>query len=494
MEGWLYTVWIEPWRHPYFVKAALSGSIVAVTCGVLGCYVILRRMAFIGDAMSHALLPGVGVGYLAMYFLFEGGFSAGGLLLGALAAALLTSLGISFLSRIQRIREDTAIGVVYTGLFAAGVVILTRFQKYITIDINHFFQGDILGISWPDLWLGAAIASGVLSVIVIFYRQLMLASFDPIMAASIGLPVRWIDTVLMMMIALVCVAAISMVGVIMVVGLLITPAALAHLLSDRLQRMMILSGVFGILSVILGLYVSEWVNASGGGSIMLTGSLLFLVGLLVAPRHGIIAGWVRRWRTVPESDAEDVLKAFFEGTAVPFSGRRRLKALRMLKSRGMVEGVQLTDRGRAEAAHVLRSHQLWEGMLVAGGMAPAEAHSAAERLEHIHEREVLDAFDDDLEHPVTDSHGVVIPGEVVDVGDEHPEVVLSLLRVGDRGVFLRCDGDWPAGLSGGAEFALRPRDEDTNRWHVVLVSGDEVLLSHAEADRLVVEPRPRVAS
>ena len=150
---------LEPWGHPYFVKAAIGGSVVAVACAVLGCYIVLQRMAFIGDAMSHALLPGVGIGYLIMNAIVPGGFTAGGLLLGALIAALLTSVCISFLSTVHRIKEDSAIGIIYTGLFAAGVVILTRYQQHINIDLNHFFQGDIYGISWPDMWLSAATGS-----------------------------------------------------------------------------------------------------------------------------------------------------------------------------------------------------------------------------------------------------------------------------------------------------------------------------------------------
>ena len=417
MNAWLYNALAEPWTHAYFVKGALGGSIIAVACAVLGCYIILRKMAFIGDAMSHALLPGVGIGYLVMNAVFPAGFTAGGLLLGALLAAVLTSLCISFLSNVGRIAEDTAIGIIYTGLFAAGVVILTRFQQYINIDLNHFFQGDIYGVSWPDMWLGAVVGAAVLGAIVIFYRYFTIVSFDPTLAASLGFPTRAIDIALTVMIALICVAGISMVGVIMIVGLLITPAALAYLFTDRLPRMMGLGAGFGVLSVVLGLYFSEWVNASGGGSIMFTGFVLFLVGLVTAPRYGLLAGWLRRRRLVPQSDVEDLLKAAFEGrdrfdqVRLP-PARVRKAAARMadqdlLNADGVREGrLTLTPRGESEARHIERSHQLWEGRLMQTGLAAEAAHEAAERLEHLHEEDVLDLFEVELGHPEQDAHGI----------------------------------------------------------------------------------------
>ena len=409
MESLIHAL-VEPWTHAYFVKGVLGGSIIAVACAVLGCYIILRKMAFIGDAMSHALLPGVGIGYLVMNAVMPGGFTAGGLLLGALIAAVLTSVSISALSQVTRISEDTAIGIVYTGLFAAGVVILTRFQQYINIDLNHFFQGDIYGVSWEDMWLSALAGTVVLGSIVIFYRYFTIASFDPTMAASIGLPIKFIHTVLTGMIALVCVAGISMVGVIMIVGLLITPAALAYMLTDRLPRMMVLAALMGIASVVVGLYFAEWVNASGGGAIMFVGFLLFLVGLVFAPRYGLLAGWLRRRALVPQSDLEDILKAAHEARSLadlPLSPVRRRKALRRLKRDALVAGVsadgqiELTDDGRRDAAHIARSHELWEGHFIRDGVAPDAAHAAAERLEHLHDERVMDWFDKELDQPPT---------------------------------------------------------------------------------------------
>jgi manganese/iron transport system permease protein/iron/zinc/copper transport system permease protein len=496
--AWLYTTIAEPWTHAYFVKGVLGGSVIAVACAVLGCYIILRRMAFIGDAMSHALLPGVGIGYLVMNAAFPGGFTAGGLLLGALIAAVLTSLCISFLSSIERISEDTAIGIIYTGLFAAGVVILTRFQQHINIDLNHFFQGDIYGVAWADMWLGAVVGAAVIGAIIIFYRHFTIVSFDPTMAASIGLPTRLIHMVLTGMIALVCVAGISMVGVIMIVGLLITPAALAYMLTDRLPRMMLLAALFGVLSVVAGLYFSEWVNASGGGSIMFVGFLLFLAGLFLAPRYGILASWRRRLMLVPQSDVEDVLKAMLEdggtGGLVHLPAARRRRAVAKLAGDGLLTVASLggpaalTEAGRREAAHIQRAHQLWEGHLVSQGMSPEAAHEAAERLEHLHGRDVIDRFDDELAHPLTDAHGVAIPGEVCARSDDDQlPISLSLLRPGDSARVAGCVGPWPVDLAAGETVELVDRDPEADVWRL-RCGGRALEVVHQDADRIVVVP------
>jgi len=491
---------MEPWGHAYFVKAAVGGSIVAVTCAVLGCYIILRRMAFIGDAMSHALLPGVGIGYLVMNAVFPGGFTAGGLLLGALIAALLTSVCISFLSAVHRIKEDSAIGIVYTGLFALGVVILTRFQQHINIDLNHFFQGDIYGIDWTDMWLSACTGSLVIGAIVVFYRHFTIVSFDPIMASSIGLPARFLHIVLTAMIALVCVSGISMVGVIMIVGLLITPAALAYLLCDRLPAMMCVAAAMGVVSVIGGLYFSEWVNASGGGAIMFTGFVFFLIGLTVAPRHGLLATAWRRRSAVPQVDVEDVLKSAhmnttsFEEVALP--RRRLIRTVRKLVGEGFLseESVParrliLTERGKLEAAHIMRAHQLWEGTLVRSGVRPDEAHAAAEKLEHLHPREVLDDLDDALDHPVIDIDGAPVPGESeYDAEAGARPLQLSLMREGDRGRFIACGNGWPEGTGAGLTFTVGPREVGATAWKVHMDDGSELIVDHACADRIFAEP------
>mgnify|MGYP001819118256 FL=1 len=303
----MYDLFIAPLTETYFQKALIGGSIVALVAGVVGCLVVLRRMAFLGDALSHAMIAGVAGGYLVMKMLFGLEAHAPGMLLGSLIAAVTTVALISFVARISRVKEDTAIGIMYTGIFALGVVAVSIFRHYIHIDLMHFIMGDILGVADSDLWVSAFTAALVLSVLILFFRHFQIATFDPIMAASIGLPVLFLDYVLTICVSLVVVSAVSMVGVILVVGLLITPAASAYLLSDRLDKMMWLAALFGVTSVIGGLYLCVWLDSAGGGAIMLFCTLQFLVVLLVAPKYGLLARWQRMHNLIPQQQVEDIL-------------------------------------------------------------------------------------------------------------------------------------------------------------------------------------------
>ncbi|MBN2064553.1 MAG: metal ABC transporter permease, partial [Sedimentisphaerales bacterium] len=189
----LFNIFIEPMQEVYLLKALLGGSVVAIVCGVVGCLIILRRMAFLGDALSHAMIAGVAGGYLFMKMLFGIEASAPAMLLGSLLSAIITVALIGFVSRVSRVKEDSAIGIMYTGVFAAGVVLVSVFREYIHIDLMHFIMGDVLGISDSDLWASAISSALVLSLVILFFRHFQISSFDPIMAATIGLPVLLID-------------------------------------------------------------------------------------------------------------------------------------------------------------------------------------------------------------------------------------------------------------------------------------------------------------
>lgn len=411
-----------PLTETYFQKALIGGSIVAVVAGVVGCLVVLRRMAFLGDALSHAMIAGVAGGYLVMKMLFGLEAHAPGMLLGSLIAAITTVALISFVSRVSRIKEDTTIGIMYTGIFALGVVAVSIFRHYIHIDLMHFIMGDILGVADSDLWVSAFTAVIVLSIIILFFRNFQIATFDPVMAASIGLPVLFLDYVLTTCVSLVVVSAVSMVGVILVVGLLITPAATAYLLSDRLDRMMILSGLFGVSSVVGGLYLCVWLDSAGGGAIMLFCTLQFLVVLAVAPKYGLLARYLRLRRLVPQQVVEDVLTTILRHDGVtPVSVIRTYveehkglnKALHRMVQDGLLleseEGFALTEDGRKEADKVLRAHRLWEAYLAQIGTPQDKLHTTAHQLEHIREGDTVDYLDEKLGRPDQDPHGKAIP-------------------------------------------------------------------------------------
>jgi manganese/iron transport system permease protein/iron/zinc/copper transport system permease protein len=418
----MYELFIAPLTETYFQKALIGGSIVAIVAGVVGCLVVLKRMAFLGDALSHAMIAGVAGGYLVMKLLFGAEAHAPGMLLGSLIAAIATVALISFVSRISRVKEDTAIGIMYTGIFALGVVVVSIFRQYIHIDLMHFIMGDILGVADSDLWVSAFVAATVLTILILFFRHFQLATFDPIMAASIGLPVLLIDYVLTTCVSLVVVSAVSMVGVILVVGLLITPAATAYLLSDRLDRMMWLAGLFGVTSVVGGLYLCVWLDSAGGGAIMLFCTLQFLVVLAVAPKYGLFARWLRMRNLVPQQVIEDILTTILRyKKTTPLdivqqyvdSGKEITKALKRMTQDGLIitseNGYNLTEYGEKEANKVLRVHRLWEAYLEKIGTPAEQLHPTAHRLEHISDEKTVAYLDEKLGTPVRDPHGQTIP-------------------------------------------------------------------------------------
>lgn len=419
----LVSAFIDPLRETYFQKSMLGASIVAIVASVVGCLVVLRRMAFLGDALSHAMIAGVAGGYLVMKLLFGVEASAPGMLLGSLIAAVLTVGLIGFVSRVSRVKEDTAIGIMYTGVFALGVVFVSIFRHYIHIDLMHFIMGDVLGITDVDLWVSAFVAAGVLTVLILFFRHFQIAAFDPVMAASIGFPVVLLDYLLTTCVSLVVVSAVSMVGVILVVGLLITPAATAYLLCDRLSRMMSLAALFGVTSVVGGLYLCVWLDTAGGGAIMVFCTLQFLVVLTFAPQYGLLARWLRQRRAVPQHVLEDILAALIrrEGERVSAHNLRehvkdpaKLKASlgNMVRDQLVTsdkDGYQLTRKGGEEASRILRAHRLWESYLDHIGTPERDVHPRAHILEHVRDKRSMDYLDRLLGHPTQDPHGKEIP-------------------------------------------------------------------------------------
>lgn len=263
-----------PFQFTFMQTALLAAVLIGLACASIGVYVVLRRMAFIGDALSHTILPGVVVAYL-------GGWS---LSAGALLAGVGTALGIGWLSRREVIREDTAIGVVFTGMFALGVLLMSQARSF--RDFTHILFGNILGVTADDLRLIAGITGGVLLLLFLFHKELELTSFDPIHAEVIGVKASWLRYLLLLLLAFAVVSSIQVVGVVMTSALLITPAAAASLLTHRLWRMMGIAIVIAVASGVIGLYASFYANVSSGAAIVLacTG-FFFLAWLWQALRH-----------------------------------------------------------------------------------------------------------------------------------------------------------------------------------------------------------------
>jgi manganese/iron transport system permease protein/iron/zinc/copper transport system permease protein len=495
----LIQAFVGPLRETFFLKAAIGGSVAAIVCSVVGCLVILRRMAFLGDALSHAMIAGVAGGYLFVKLLFNTEAHAPSMLIGSLIATVVTVASIGFVSRVSRLKEDTVIGIMYTGVFAVGVVLVSMFRNHIHIDLMHFIMGDVLGVADSDLWVAAIAAAFVLSLIVVFFRQFQISSFDPVMAASIGMPVLLIDYTLTTCVSLVVVSAVSMVGVILVVGLLITPAATAYLLCDRLDKMMFWSAVFGVTSVIGGLYLCIWLDSAGGGAIMVFCTIQFLVVLVLAPRYGLLARWIRLKRMVPQRLVEDILGMVMRAPGGVISqqaasefaahyGRQAFRALKWMTREGLLEPrdgtLALTNEGRREASKIVRAHRLWEAYMEHVGMPLAQLHGKAHELEHVHDKPAVDYLDDLLGHPVYDPHGAEIPADITKCrpGDV---CSLSLLREGTIAEVVSVDPKaGPVPLVPGERASIGPRLLKENLWTVTKEDGVSFTVDHGAADRI----------
>lgn len=264
-------------NYQYLQNAVIAGVIVGIICGVIGCFIILRGMALMGDAISHAVLPGVVIAYFLGISFF----------IGAVVTGVLTALGIGYISQNSKLKHDTAIGIMFTATFALGVVMITM-RRGTGVCLWHILFGNVLAVSKADLWMTTIIGAIVLICIFLFYKQLLLSTFDPTMAQAIGLPTKHIHYLLMLVLSLVTVASLQTVGIILVVAMLITPGATAYLLTNRLMVMLLLAAVFGVFSSVVGVYYSFVYDVATGASIVVVASILFAVCFLFSPKQGVI--------------------------------------------------------------------------------------------------------------------------------------------------------------------------------------------------------------
>ena len=260
----------EPLQYEFMQRGMIAAVLVGVVCAVVGTYVVLRGMAFFGDALAHTILPGVAVGYLVS------GGARDTLFWWALGTAVLASLGIGAISKQAEIKEDTAIGVIFAGMFALGVALISTVRSY-AVDLSHFLFGDVLGVSTHSLWLIVAFGGGVLFVVAAFYKEFLTLSFDPILAATLRLPVNLLNNLLLGLIAVTVAISLQTVGVALMVAMLVTPAATASLLTHRLPTMMALAAFLAALAGIVGLYLSFYLSIASGAAIVLTATAFFIV-------------------------------------------------------------------------------------------------------------------------------------------------------------------------------------------------------------------------
>ena len=275
----------EPLQYEFMQRALLEVAIVGVLCGLVGCFVVLRGLAFIGDALAHAVFPGVVLSYVADR----------SVLIGAFIFGTLTAVGIGVLSRSRRVSEDSAIGVIFASFFALGVVILSR-EGGFRQDLGSLLFGNILGVSNQDVWVTLIVALVVSGILLLLLKEFTLVAFDTTMARSAGYPVFALDILLLLLVSATIVVSLQTVGNILILALIVTPPAAARLLTDRLGRMMLASVAIAVGSGIVGLYISYHAATAAGATVVLTATAAFLVCLVVAPNHGLLSGYLGRRR------------------------------------------------------------------------------------------------------------------------------------------------------------------------------------------------------
>jgi manganese/iron transport system permease protein len=269
---------LEPLQYGFMQRSLVIAILVGIICAVVGSYLMVQRLALLGDAISHSVLPGLAIAFIVGANIFVGAFIAG----------VLSTLLIALIRSRSPIKEDTAMGIVFSTFFALGVTLITIVQKANKIDLNHFLFGNILGVSSSDVVNCAVISLIVVAIVFLLFKELQFYTFDPIGAQAAGLPVNLLNFGLMVLIALTIVASLKAVGVILVLALLVIPGATAYLLVKRLHQVMLLGAAIGIIASISGMYLSFYQNLPSGPAIVLVSAGFFTLAFLLSPTHGLL--------------------------------------------------------------------------------------------------------------------------------------------------------------------------------------------------------------
>ncbi|MBS0262784.1 MAG: metal ABC transporter permease [Planctomycetes bacterium] len=529
---------LELWQEPQLYDTSMTvlmGFLVSAVCGWIGCYLILQGMALLGDAISHTVLLGI-----VIVVLLGGSFGGPAMFCGAALTGLATTLLIEALHSTSRVKEDAATGIVFTSLFALGVVLIGIFAGRAHIDTSHVLFGNLLEVAngqpyrigrWAlpvpvaQMSLLAVLIAGLIGA---FYKELLVVSFDPQLAASLGLRPRLIRYAMMAMLSVAVVGAFESVGAILVVAMLISPAATAYLLTRRLSMMFLYSTIASGLSSLFGFHLAYWLDVSPAGAMVTVSCSLFTIAFLFGPQQGIVAKSVRHWRLRLRTQQENLLRCLLEQGAVAESPAAQLHQLAvslglsrwstalavwrlrrrgwLLASQNQFQQVALSFAGRQEAERLERAHRLWETYLVEHvGLAVDHVHPTAEEIEHLLSDQLVEKVDDALGHPDTDPLGEPIPRS--SIADWSPGVFsLSKLRIGDRARIVGL-GDSPVELTGalrdsdpnpacevvglvltlGQELKVTARNPQPAIWVVVLGDGHSRSIPHHLADRILVQ-------
>jgi ABC-type Mn2+/Zn2+ transport system permease subunit/Mn-dependent DtxR family transcriptional regulator len=415
------------------VRYALAGSmLLGISCGLLGSFIVVRKMALLGDALSHAVLPGVAVG-----FLWNMSKDPVAILVGATLAGLLGAATVTLIKQTTRLKEDAALGLVLASFFAVGICLVTMIQRLPTGNksgIDKFLFGQAAALGPDDVRLMAIITAGAITAITVFYKEFLVTSFDPAFARVAGFPAQLIHYALMLLLAFAVVIALQAVGVVLVSAMLITPAAAAYLLTDRMSRMLWLSALFGMLAGATGAFFSFLGPKLPTGPFMvLAATSVFAVAFLFGPHHGVIVRWFRHRSRAHRVQRENTVKSMYhvlesrdfkgEGVSLRELAERRRETIEDVKRQvDNLLGHRLvslhhdgdmlffTPVGWQLACSIVRNHRLWELYLTnAAQIAADHVHEDAEKIEHVLGEETVRQLERRLAGISTDPHGKPIP-------------------------------------------------------------------------------------
>lgn len=410
----------------------LTAIACAVPCGVLGCFLVLRRMSLLGDAITHAILPG-----LVMAFALTGTRSPIAMLIGAAAMGLITAGLSAAINRWGKVDEGASLGVVFSGLFALGVILVNIYARNVDLDPGCVLYGliefvpldtrTIAGIEVPRAFVSLAIACFLtITLVALFFKELRIVCFDAALATTLGISATLVHYGLLSAVAAVSVVSFEAVGSILVVAMLVAPAATAQLLTDRLDRMVLFAGLIAALDAVIGHGLAIWLDTSVAGMMAAVAGGVFIIAMFTAPRYGLIAAELRRAALAIRIAEEDVLGALYRAAEAPaFSDARiaeppvipglfRRLALMRLRRTGRISqsptGLALTPAGNDAARAVIRAHRLWESYLAQNTALPLDhLHDPSERIEHFLSPELQQHIEREACRGPDDPHGKPIP-------------------------------------------------------------------------------------
>jgi ABC-type Mn2+/Zn2+ transport system permease subunit len=426
--------------------AVLASLLLGTCCGLLGSFIVVRKLSLMGDTLSHAVLPGVALG-----FLWNMTKDPWAIFIGATIAGLLGTIVVHWIHKTTHIKEDSAMGLVLSGFYAIGICLFTMIQHLPTGNksgLDKFMFGQAAALSEKDLTLIAIVTAVSILIIFVFYKEFLVTSFDDAFATAIAVPAKFFHYLLMLLLAFAVVVGLQAVGIVLVSAMLITPAATAYLLTDRMHRMLIYSSLFGMCAGVGGSFFSYLGNSLPTGPFMIVGaSLLFCLALLFGSRYGIIPRWIRNLNRNRRIQLENTLKAIYqirekgnfrkEGVSLQQLGElrnlplneARSEAQQLVKARFATLPVSedeqlqqnqllyLTPSGWENACRMVRNHRLWELYLTESAhFQPDHVHDDAEEIEHVLGEDIVRELERRLDFPTVDPHGKLIPS-IIDARD-----------------------------------------------------------------------------